>query len=79
LLEIVKSNLDLATCSVSDLEKIRGIGPKTARMFVLCARPNQKLAVLDTHILSFMREELGINTPKILQTKNSIKNQKKLT
>ena len=60
--------LDLKSCSVCDLEKIHGIGPKTARYFVLHTRKNAEIAVLDTHILRFMREELGLETPKSTPT-----------
>lgn len=55
--------LDLTTCSVADLEAIKGIGPKTARFFIVHSRPNQNYAILDTHILSYMRDK-GIETPK---------------
>ncbi len=51
--------LDLRTCTVKDLEAVPGIGPKTARMFLLHSRPNQRLAVLDTHVLAFLRQ-LGV-------------------
>lgn len=47
---------DLTTCTVEDLEKLRGVGPKTARMFLLHSRPNQRFAVLDTHVLKFLKE-----------------------
>lgn len=57
------SNLNLKTCTIQDLEKIKGIGPKTARFFMLHSRPNQKIAVLDTHILKYMGS-LGIKVPK---------------
>jgi thermostable 8-oxoguanine DNA glycosylase len=60
---IVKANLDLRTCSIADLEKIRGIGPKTARFFMLHSREGQEVAVLDTHILSWMRSR-GWKAPK---------------
>lgn len=51
--------LDLETCTVQDLEAIKGIGPKTARFFILHTRPGARLAALDTHILRFLRS-LGI-------------------
>jgi hypothetical protein len=47
--------LDLRTCTVEDLEKIHGCGPKTARMFVMMSRPNQRMAALDTHVLKHLR------------------------
>lgn len=58
-----KSDLNLKTCSVEDLELIPGIGPKTARCFLMHSRPNQNYAGLDRHILSFM-SDCGISTPK---------------
>lgn len=54
--ELVRSGINLRMCSVEDLEKIHGIGAKTARFFILHTRPNQRLAVLDTHILKFLKE-----------------------
>lgn len=53
----------LRDCTVDDLESIPGIGPKTARFFLLHTRPDQKIAALDTHILHYMRDQ-GIVTPK---------------
>lgn len=61
--QILNKNLDLRFCSVEDLESIHGIGPKTSRFFITHSRKNQRFAILDTHILSFMRER-GIDTPK---------------
>lgn len=58
------TDLDLRKCSVEDLEAIHGVGPKTARFFILHTRRDEHHAVLDTHILRWMREELGIPTPK---------------
>lgn len=39
-----------------ELETIPGVGPKTSRFFLLHSRPDLKLAVLDTHILHYMRD-----------------------
>lgn len=58
-----RGELDLKTCSASDLEKIHGIGPKTARCFILHSRPNAQVAGLDTHILKHLRS-LGYDVPK---------------
>ena len=61
--ELAHSSVDLSACSVEDLVRFRGIGPKTARFFVLHSRPQQELIVLDTHILKEMRS-LGFTVPK---------------
>lgn len=63
MLELSYSNIDLKNCSVFDLEKIKGLGPKTARCFLLHTRKNVRFAGLDTHILKYMKEN-GINVPK---------------
>ncbi len=54
--------LDLQTCTVDDLETIHGVGPKTARMFVMMSRPGQRHAALDTHVLKHLRAN-GIVAP----------------
>jgi thermostable 8-oxoguanine DNA glycosylase len=41
--------------TVESLEGVYGIGPKTARFFILHSRPEQEYAVLDTHILKYLR------------------------
>lgn len=56
--------IDLRNATVEDYEGITGVGPKTARFFVLHTREDDHHAVLDTHILRWMREELGVPTPK---------------
>jgi thermostable 8-oxoguanine DNA glycosylase len=63
LWELVNSNLNLRTCSVEDLEKIYGIGSKTARCFIVHSRPNSTHACLDTHVLKFLRAK-GHKVPK---------------
>lgn len=54
-------HLDLIDATLEEIEGV--VGPKTARFFLLHSRPNQNVAVLDTHILKYMREK-GINAPK---------------
>jgi hypothetical protein len=52
---IVQSlDLDLHTATLQQLMSVHGIGPKTARFFLLHSRPNQEHAVLDTHILKYI-------------------------
>jgi thermostable 8-oxoguanine DNA glycosylase len=54
--KLANSYLNLRTCTVDDLERIPGIGPKTSRLFLLHSRPHQSLIPLDRHILRYMRE-----------------------
>jgi hypothetical protein len=54
--------LDLNTCTVDQLDDVIGIGPKTARYFILHTRKDVRLACLDTHILKWMGS-LGLRTP----------------
>lgn len=61
------TDMDLTACTVGDLEKIHGIGMKTARFFLTHSRPNQEYAILDTHVLKHLRS-LGINAPKATPT-----------
>lgn len=53
----------LSTCTIDDLESITGVGSKTARFFMLHTRKDQKIAVLDTHVLRYMRDQ-GLTTQK---------------
>jgi hypothetical protein len=50
--------------TIDELEAIKGIGMKTSRFFLTHSRESSRYAILDTHILAFMREELGYKTPK---------------
>jgi thermostable 8-oxoguanine DNA glycosylase len=67
--KIALSQIDLRTCSLEDLEQFKGVGPKTSRFFVLHSRPDQKIACLDTHILSYLKD-LGYDIPKSNPTGN---------
>jgi endonuclease III len=57
-------DLDLRTCTIADLEAIKGIGPKTSRFFMLHSRPDQELIVLDIHILRFLKQRFRMKVPK---------------
>ena len=54
----------MKTISIDELETIPGVGPKTSRFYLLHSRQNQKYAVLDTHILHYMRDN-GLTTLKV--------------
>ena len=62
-LHITKEHLDPTIAGLETLESIHGIGPKTARFFLLYTRPDLNIAVLDTHILAYLREH-GYAAPK---------------
>jgi hypothetical protein len=55
--------LDLRNDPIEAFEAIHGVGPKTARMFLMHSRPNQRLAAIDTHVLKHLREK-GFAAPK---------------
>lgn len=56
-------NLDLRTASLADLMNVFGVGPKSARFFMLHSREHCDCAVLDVHILRWMRKR-GVETPE---------------
>lgn len=66
----IKSNI--REWNIDDLEKCFGIGPKTARFFLLHSKPNMEVAVLDTHILKYLKS-LGYNAPKNTPNKKTYK------
>lgn len=55
--------IDLDNVTVESLEKVPGIGPKTARMTILYYEPDASVVPLDTHVLKFLRT-LGYAAPK---------------
>lgn len=65
--QLVESNIDLFSCTPDDLEEIHGIGPKTARYFILHSRPNANVACLDVHLLRYLKS-LGHKVPKATPT-----------
>jgi thermostable 8-oxoguanine DNA glycosylase len=52
----IDNKLDLKICTVHDLEKFSGIGPKTSRFFILHSRPNVEHIVFDTHLSKWFYE-----------------------
>lgn len=52
---VAKSGLNLRTCNILMLRAFHGIGPKTARFFVMWTRPDAMHAALDTHVLKWMQ------------------------
>jgi len=70
---IQKTFLDACLCAFDNpdvgawgLDKLETfLGPKTARFFLLHSKPNQRVAVLDTHILKYMKKhDLAPSIPK---------------
>lgn len=59
---LINSPLVLGRCHPDELMQIPGIGFKTARGFVLYTREHARYAVLDRHVLRFMREH-GLDAP----------------
>lgn len=59
LRQLSQSGIDLRACPWQELTRFPGIGIKTAKFFVLHSRPGQMHGVLDTHVLSWMRERWG--------------------
>jgi thermostable 8-oxoguanine DNA glycosylase len=54
--DAVRCPPDLRRATAEELQTLHGVGPKTARFFILYTRPGARVAVLDTHLLAWMRE-----------------------
>jgi thermostable 8-oxoguanine DNA glycosylase len=59
---LASNKIDLFTCSIDDLEKIPGVGPKTSRFFLLHSR-HCEVAILDTHVLKWFKSIGCQNAP----------------
>jgi len=60
---LANNRLNLKSCTVDQLEEIKGIGPKTSRFFILHTRKTEDIACLDTHVLKYLAK-LGHDVPK---------------
>lgn len=60
---IIQFKNRLKSVTIEELESVYGIGSKTSRFFILHSRPDQQIAVLDTHILKWMYSQ-GYDVPK---------------
>ncbi len=69
-------DLDLDRVTVDELVRVKGIGPKTARFFVMHTRKGERVATLDVHILKWLREQGVENVPS--QTPQSSLNYNRL-
>ena len=65
-------DLNLKTCTLEDLLKIHGVGNKTARFFLLHTREGCDYAVLDTHILAWLRTHGVEEAPKTTTTDSKV-------
>lgn len=66
--ELDENRWFLRHCTVEDLEALPGVGPKTARYFLMNTRTSQRYAALDTHILKFLEASEGAPMPKTTPT-----------
>ena len=67
---IAEQKYDLTKMNPGDLELIPGVGMKTSRFFLLHSNKTYKnnIAVLDTHILKFIKENIDDRAPKSTPT-----------
>ena len=67
---ITENEYDLTRMNPELLERIPGVGMKTSRFFLLHSDINYKdvIAILDTHILKFIKENIDDRAPKSTPT-----------
>jgi endonuclease III len=62
LWQLSNSGLNLRTCSYEELRRIKGMGRKTAKCFLIHSRKDSQVAGLDTHVLKGLRRR-GYDAP----------------
>jgi len=67
---ISEHNLDLRNTTTEQLELVPGVGMKSSRFFLLHSDETYKdnIAILDTHILKFIKENIDNRAPKSTPT-----------
>ena len=67
---ITEREYDLTRMTPEELESIPGVGMKTSRFFLLHSDKTyeDKIAIIDTHILKFIKENIDIRAPKSTPT-----------
>lgn len=67
---IAENEYDLTRMTPDQLEIIPGVGMKTSRFFLLHSDKNyeNRIAILDTHILKFIKENIDNRAPKSTPT-----------
>lgn len=65
-------NLNLRYATTDELDDVYGVGPKTARFFILHTRPLVRVAVLDTHILKWMKSVGVEDVPEASPTEKNV-------
>ena len=67
---ITEQEYDLTRMTPEELELIPGVGMKTSRFFLLHSDKTykDKIAIIDTHILKFIKENIDIRAPKSTPT-----------
>lgn len=65
---LVNAGFHLGSVTPSQLETIPGIGMKTSRFFILHSRPKARIAVVDTHLLKYLRARGIPNVPDTIPT-----------
>lgn len=68
LLWISRDPFFLRHCTVAELEGITGVGPKTARFFIMHSQRGANIAALDVHVLRYLRLRLGTPVPLVTPT-----------
>jgi thermostable 8-oxoguanine DNA glycosylase len=54
--QLANSNLNLYNCKLEELMSIHGVGRKSASCFLAWTRKDVKVAMLDTHLLKYLRQ-----------------------
>jgi thermostable 8-oxoguanine DNA glycosylase len=72
-LYIIEHDINLNRTTPVELELIPGVGMKTSRFFLLHSDMNYKdnIAILDTHILKFIKENIDNRAPKSTPTNSN--------